>query len=134
MTREAMEAWENACEMHFTAFQNFMRLTDGDIGLSLQLTTSYTTTFLKSTQTQEQDEKINTISEGSLGNRIIILLRKRGLTQKELARKAKISEVTLSRYIHGDRQPRANNIANIADVLQTTTDYLLGGENQNDFK
>ena len=134
MTREAMEAWENACEMHFTAFQNFMRLTDGDIGLSLQLTTSYTTAFLKSTQTQEQDEKINTISEGSLGNRIIILLRKRGLTQKELARKAQISEVTLSRYIHGDRQPRANNIVNIADALQTTTDYLLGGENQNDFK
>lgn len=134
MTREAMKAWENACEMHFTAFQNFMRLTDGDIGLSLQLTTSYTTAFLKSTQTQEQDEKINTISEGSLGNRIIILLRKRGLTQKELARKAKISEVTLSRYIHGDQQPRANNIVNIADVLQTTTDYLLGGENQNDFK
>ena len=33
MTRETMEAWENACEMHFTAFQNFMRLTDGDIGL-----------------------------------------------------------------------------------------------------
>lgn len=54
--------------------------------------------------------------------------------EKELAEKTKISEVTLSRYIHGDRQPRANNIANIANVLQTTTDYLLGGENQNDFK
>lgn len=134
MTREAMEAWENACEMHFAAFQNFMRLTDGDIGLSLQLTTSCTTAFLKSTQTQEQDEKINAISDDSLGNRIVILLRKRGLTQKELAKKTKISEVTLSRYIHGDRQPRANNIANIANVLQTTTDYLLGGENQNDFK
>lgn len=134
MTRETMEAWENACEMHFAAFQNFMRLTDGDISLSLQLTTSYTTAFLKSAQTQEQDEKINAISDDSLGNRIVILLRKRGLTQKELAEKTKISEVTLSRYIHGDRQPRANNIANIANVLQTTTDYLLGGENQNDFK
>ena len=134
MTREAMEAWENACEMHFAAFRNFMCLTDGDIGLSLQLTTSYTAAFLKSTQTQKQDEKINAISDDSLGNRIVILLRKRGLTQKELAEKTKISEVTLSRYIHGDRQPRANNIANIANVLQTTTDYLLGGENQNDFK
>lgn len=134
MTREAMEAWKNACEMHFAAFQNFMCLTDGDIGLSLQLTTSYTTAFLKSTQTQEQDEKINAISDDSLGNRIVILLRKRGLTQKELAEKTKISEATLSRYIHGDRQPRANNIANIANALQTTTDYLLGGENQNDFK
>lgn len=127
MTREAMEAWESACEMHFTAFQKFMRLTDGDIGLSLQLTTSYTTAFLKSTQTQEQDEKISAIGDDSLGNRIVILLRKRGLTQKELAEKTKISEATLSRYIHGDRQPRANNIANIADTLQTTTDYLLGG-------
>lgn len=134
MTRETMEAWEGACEMHFIAFQNFMRLTDGDIGLSLQLTTSCTTAFFKSTQTQEQDEKISAISNDSLGNRIVILLRKRGLTQKELAEKTKISEATLSRYIHGDRQPRANNIANIANVLQTTTDYLLGGENQNDFK
>ena len=57
MTRETMEAWENACEMHFTAFQNFMRLTDGDIGLSLQLTTSYTTAFIEASQMQEKDKK-----------------------------------------------------------------------------
>ena len=55
--KEAMEAWRDTCEMHFAAFQHFMGMTDGDIGLSLQLTTSYTSAFIKASQMQEQDKK-----------------------------------------------------------------------------
>ena len=61
MTRETMEAWENACEMHFAAFQNFMQLTNGDIGLSLQLTTSYTTAFIKAFVPNKSSDKTRVI-------------------------------------------------------------------------
>lgn len=38
---EMLETMEQAVKMHFMAFQQFMKQTGGDIGLSLQLTTSY---------------------------------------------------------------------------------------------
>lgn len=44
---EMLEAMEQAVKMHFMAFQQFMKQTGGDIGLSLQLTTSYTAAMLK---------------------------------------------------------------------------------------
>lgn len=37
---EMLETMEQAVKMHFMAFQQFMKQTGGDIGLSLQLTTS----------------------------------------------------------------------------------------------
>ena len=51
-----LEAMEEAVKMHFMAFQQFMKQTGGDIGLSLQLTTSYMTTMLKGSQDQNEKE------------------------------------------------------------------------------
>lgn len=48
-----------AVKMHFMAFQQFMKQTGGDIGLSLQLTTSYMVAMLKGSQEQnEKEEKL----------------------------------------------------------------------------
>lgn len=44
---EMLEAMEQAVKMHFMAFQQFMKQTGGDIGLSLQLTTSSRRQYLK---------------------------------------------------------------------------------------
>ena len=56
---EMLEAMEQAVKMHFVAFQQFMKQTGGDIGLSLQLTTSYTAAMLKGSQEQnEKEEKL----------------------------------------------------------------------------
>ena len=68
----------------------------------------------------------------TLGGRISELLEKNGLTQRELADKAGVTEVSMSRYISGDRTPKAPIIANIALALHTTSDYLLGHEDQED--
>ena len=57
MTKETEKACKDACETHFAAFQKFMQLTDGDIGLSLQLTSNYIVTLLRTMQMQEQDKK-----------------------------------------------------------------------------
>ena len=53
---EMLEAMEEAVKMHFMVFQQFMKQTGGDIGLSLQLTTSYMTAMLKGSQDQNEKE------------------------------------------------------------------------------
>lgn len=67
-----------------------------------------------------------------LGERISDLLQKHGLTQRELAEKVGVTEVSMSRYISGDRTPKGPIIANIALALHTTSDYLLGQEADED--
>ena len=67
-----------------------------------------------------------------LGIRISQLLRTRNIQQKELAEQIGITETAISRYIAGTREPKPEVIANIATALHTTSDYLLGIEN-NDF-
>lgn len=61
-----------------------------------------------------------------MGARISEMLEKRNMSQRKLAERIRISEQQLSRYISGDREPKPETIANIATVLQTTSDYLLG--------
>lgn len=68
----------------------------------------------------------------TLGERISELLTKNGLTQRELAERVNVTEVSMSRYIKGDRIPKGPIIANIALALHTTTDYLLGQEVEED--
>ena len=64
----------------------------------------------------------------ALGQRLLSLLHKQGMTQKELADRINTTEATLSRYISGDREPKADMLANIATALHTTSDFLLGIE------
>lgn len=63
------------------------------------------------------------------GKRIYELLKKRHMQQKELAERVGITEAVVSRYISGDREPKPDMLANIATALNTTSDYLLGIEN-----
>ena len=62
------------------------------------------------------------------GDRLQGLLRDQGVTQKDLAIRIGTTEATISRYVSGDREPKADVLANIATALHTTSDYLLGIE------
>lgn len=75
--------------------------------------------------------------EQNLGGRIAELLNQSNMTQRELADKVHVTEVSMSRYIKGDRVPKGPTIADIAAALHTTTDYLLNGDdssNTSDFE
>ena len=61
-----------------------------------------------------------------IGKRISNLLQENDMTQKELASKIGVTEVTISRYVTGERTPQTDIIVKIADALHSTTDYLLG--------
>lgn len=58
------------------------------------------------------------------------LMRKNGLSQKELAAKAGVTESAMSYYVKGERTPRSDVLTRIAKALGTTTDYLLGGSSE----
>lgn len=54
-------------------------------------------------------------------------LRENRLTQKELAEQAGITEAAVSHYLKGDRLPRASVLSRMADILGTSSDYLMSG-------
>lgn len=58
--------------------------------------------------------------------RIQELLEEKNMNQKQLAKMSGVTEVTISRYMNGTRKPRIEIANKIAQVLGTTTDYLLG--------
>ena len=66
------------------------------------------------------------------GEKLLGLLQKQGISQRQLADRLNTTEATLSRYVNGDREPKADMLANIATALNTTSDYLLGIE-KNDY-
>lgn len=66
------------------------------------------------------------MNKNILGERISELTKKHSLTQRELAEIVGVTEVSMSRYINGERIPKGPIIANIATALHTTSDYLLG--------
>lgn len=55
-------------------------------------------------------------------------LERRGMTQRELAEKLGITEVSVSRYMSGDRTPKATILAEIAEILHVSIDYLATGK------
>lgn len=62
----------------------------------------------------------------NIGARILTILKQNGMTQRELANQIGVTETSISRYISGARMPKANIVVYMADVLNTTTDYILG--------
>ncbi|MDQ0063551.1 helix-turn-helix domain-containing protein [Paenibacillus harenae] len=62
----------------------------------------------------------------SLGSRIKQLRTERGLTQQEIAAKLEMGRSNFG-HIENDRvTPTSEDLQKLADILTTTTDYLLG--------
>jgi transcriptional regulator with XRE-family HTH domain len=74
------------------------------------------------------------MNENTLGGRILELLKINDMTQRELADIVGITEVSMCRYVKGERTPKGPVIANIANALHTTSDHLLGTEEVDDFE
>lgn len=50
------------------------------------------------------------------------------IKQRDLADRLGMSEVSVSRYVHGQRMPKGNILVEMARVLNTTPEYLTGTE------
>jgi len=62
----------------------------------------------------------------SIGQRLKTVLHERGMMQKELAEKIGVSEMVISRYIHGGRIISVPILIEICKALNVSADYLLG--------
>lgn len=62
----------------------------------------------------------------TIGQRISRARRYLNINQKELAQRVNITEASLSRYENGIREPKSAVLTRLAEVLEVSTDYLLG--------
>lgn len=60
------------------------------------------------------------------GNKLSALLKERGMSQKELAEAACLTSASVSRYVNGEREPRALTVAALADVLGVKPSDIIG--------
>ncbi len=60
-----------------------------------------------------------------IGDRILYYLNIKGLSQKDFAKLCDIKEVTLSRYITGEREPKFTTVMKMAWYLGVSVDELV---------
>lgn len=60
------------------------------------------------------------------GNKLAALLKERGMSQKELAKAAGLTPTAVSRYVNGEREPRALTVAALAEVLGVKPSDIMG--------
>lgn len=63
--------------------------------------------------------------------RVKKLIKLNNLTQRDLANDIGVTESTMCKYLSGTRVPGGDTLSNLATALKTTSDYLLGLENEN---
>lgn len=61
-----------------------------------------------------------------IGKRIVSLREKRGWTQRELANRVNLNVSVMNRIESNERPVKDSELINLANVLEVSTDYLLG--------
>ena len=62
----------------------------------------------------------------TIGERLMLIRRRRGLTQRELAAMAQMAATALNRFENGLQSVYAERLATLARILGVSADYLLG--------
>ena len=70
------------------------------------------------------------LGEFSFGERLKQLRKEHNLTQEALAEKLLTVRSTINKYEKNTRKPEYETLIKIADLFNTTTDYLLGRTNK----
>ena len=65
-----------------------------------------------------------------IGDRISLLLKETGYTQKEFALMCGVTEAAMCRYLKNEREPKIEVVANMATALNTTVEYLVSGKKE----
>lgn len=60
------------------------------------------------------------------GIKLATLLRERGMSQKELAEAASLTPASVSRYVNGEREPRALTVAALAEIFGVKPSDIIG--------
>lgn len=68
--------------------------------------------------------------ETNLGQRLIDLRKKQGLTQTDLAEQLNVSVQTISKWECGTHAPTAKKLKELCDFYHVSYDYLMGSSNR----
>ena len=72
-------------------------------------------------------------SESGFGKILTKLLLQKNITQKELAEKTGLTDVTICRYCAGTRVPNINKVNLIVKVLKVSPEVLMGYKDDDTF-
>lgn len=61
-----------------------------------------------------------------IGARLSALLKERGMSQKDLAEATNLTPAAVSRYVNGERVPRAITVASLAKALEVKPADITG--------
>ena len=75
---------------------------------------------------QSFEEEFKDDDAWNIGDRIKQRLDELNMSQRELAKTCKITEVSMSRYINGNRVPKGPMCVTIANALGCSVEWLLG--------
>lgn len=73
-------------------------------------------------------------NEQSLGERIALLRKSKGITSSALAEAIDVTQGQVSNYENNKQIPSAIILSSIAETLGTTAEYLLKGEKSSDIE
>lgn len=68
------------------------------------------------------------VTESIFSRRVKDLMKENRYSQKKLCELCGITEAAFSRYMTSARLPKTEILANIANILHTTSDYLIGND------
>lgn len=69
-------------------------------------------------------------TNSGFSKRLAVAIASSGKKKGDVARAAKISPLSLSRYLKGDRVPHETMVSALAQELGVTVDYLLGNDGE----
>jgi len=64
--------------------------------------------------------------DSTIGERVMLIRRRRGISQRDLAARAQMSPTALNRLERGLQSVSAERLATLARLLDMSADYLLG--------
>jgi len=70
----------------------------------------------------------------SIGTKIRDLRKQAHLSQTELGKKVSVSQQTVTAWENNKAEPSSSAVAQLADIFNVTTDYLLGRPNKQETK
>ena len=69
-----------------------------------------------------------------IGQRIRDLRKQKRMSQTELAKSAGVSQTTVTAWENNKAEPSSSAVAQLADIFNVTTDYLLGRPDKQETK
>jgi len=85
---------------------------------------------MEKTSKPDKHKRGQVVDAGLFVVRLKMLMAEKGLSPAELADRADLARSALTQFFSGDRKPSSDAVVKLANILDVSTDYLLGRRDQ----